>query len=255
MDFQDMTIPKYYRISREIIERIRTGVLRPGMRVPSENELIQAYGVSNTTARKALHEVEAAGWCTRIKGKGTFVCARSVDRSATRILGFTRNMVEAGFVPSTKVLDARRVDKGYAAVINGRRYIMAGPVYKIHRLRFSDEIPMMIEVRYISLQFCPGIETRDFTGSLYEIYEKQYGLQLFEIQQMLSTIMLDAAMQRFFDLNQPVPAFRVEGVTFCGKEMILEMEDSIYRGDTYRFSVRARPEPGGATETEQPDFQ
>ena len=39
----------------------------------------------------------------------------------------------------------------------------------------------------------------------------------------------------------PIPAFRVEGVTFCGKEMILEMEDSIYRGDKYRFSVCALP--------------
>jgi GntR family transcriptional regulator len=101
---------------------------------------------------------------------------------------------------------------------------------------------MMIEVRYISMQFCPGIEAKDFTGSLYDIYEKDYGLHLVEIQQMLSTIMLDGPTQRFFDLSRPVPAFRVEGVTFCGKEMILEMEDSIYRGDEYRFCVFARPE-------------
>jgi len=59
---------------------------------------------------------------------------------------------------------------------------------------------------------------------------------------MLSTIMLDGLTQRFFDLSQSVPAFRVEGVTFCGKEMILEVEDSIYRGDKYRFSVCARPQ-------------
>ena len=151
-------------------------------------------------------------------------------------------------MPSTKVLDARRVEPGYGAMINGRRYTMAGPVYKIHRLRFADATPMMIEVRYISLRFCPGIEAKDFTGSLYEIYEKDYGLHLVEIQQVLSTIMLDAVTQQFFDLTEPVPAFRVEGVTFCGKEMILEMEDSIYRGDMYRFSVCARPEPEGAAE-------
>ena len=235
------TIPKYYRISREIIERIRAGQLRPGMRIPSENELIHEHGISNTTARKVLYEIEAGGWCTRIKGKGTFV-ARNVHRSATRILGFTRNMLEAGYAPSTKVLDARRVEAGYVTTINGRRYAMSGPVYKIHRLRFADNTPMMIEVRYISMVFCPGIETRDFTGSLYDIYEKDYGLHLGEIHQMLGTIMLDAGTQRFFDLAKPVPAFRVEGVTFCGKEMILEMEDSIYRGDKYRFSVCAKPE-------------
>jgi len=234
-------VPKYYRISREIIERIRSGELRPGMRVPSENELIRRYAISNTTARKVLHEVEAGGWCIRIKGKGTFV-QRSVHRSATRILAFTRNMREAGYVPSTRVLDARLVEAGYEATINGRRYVMNGPVYKIHRLRFADEIPMMIEVRYISTAFCPGIETRDFTESLYEIYERDYGLHLVEIHQMLSTVMLDTGTQRFFDLTGPVPAFRVEGVTFCGKEMILEMEDSVYRGDRYRFSVSARPD-------------
>src|SRR4030042_1779143 len=113
MGSESTAIPKYYRISREIIERIRTGQLRPGMRAPSENELIRQYGISNTTARKALYAIEAEGWCTRIKGKGTFVREKNVHRSANRILGFTRNMVEAGFTPSTKLLNARRVDKGY----------------------------------------------------------------------------------------------------------------------------------------------
>ena len=234
-------VPKYYRISRQITDMIRSGKLNPGMRIPSENEIIKKYQVSNTTARKILREIEAAGWVTRIKGKGTFVRERNVQRSANRILGFTKNMLEAGYIPSTKVLDARKVKTGYSVTINGRRYVMPGPVYKIHRLRFADEIPMMIEVRYISPQFCPGIEKQDFTGSLYEIYEKQYGLNLVEIHQMLSTIMVDGGTQGFFDVHEPIPAFKVEGVTFCGKEMILEMENSIYRGDKYRFCVSAKP--------------
>ena len=233
--------PKYYQISRHIIAAIRSGRLKPGMQIASENEIIKKYGVSNTTARRSLQEIERAGWGTRIKGKGTFVTERNVQRSATRILGFTRNMIEAGFTPFTKVLDARKVAKGYSGMINGRRYIMPGPVYKIHRLRFADDIPMMLEVRYISMVFCPGIAKHDFRNSLYEIYKKHYGLSLVEIQQNLSTVMIDAGTQRFFDVREPIPAFRVEGVTFCGKEMILEMEDSIYRGDKYRFSVCAKP--------------
>ena len=234
-------VPKYYQISRQIIAAIRSGRLKPGMQISSENEIIEKYGVSNTTARRSLQEIERAGWGTRIKGKGTFVAQRNVQRSATRILGFTRNMIEAGYTPSTKVLDTRKIVKGYSATINGRRYIMPGPVYKIHRLRFADDTPMMLEVRYISMEFCPDIAGQDFTGSLYEIYQKHYGLSLVEIQQILSTVMIDAGTQRFFDVSEPICAFRVAGVTFCGKEMILEMEDSIYRGDKYRFSVCAKP--------------
>ncbi|UCG55697.1 MAG: GntR family transcriptional regulator [Phycisphaerales bacterium] len=234
-------VPKYFRISQKIIEAVCSGRLKPGMRVPSENEIISKYGISNTTARKALQEVEAAGWCTRVKGKGTFVRGRSVQHSAARVLGFARNMREAGYIPSTKLLDARRLETTYSATINGRRYVMRRPVYKIHRLRFADDIPMMIEVRYISIAFCPGVEKHDLTGSLYEIYGKHYGLRLVEIQQMLTSVMLDAGALEFFDMREPVPALRVEGVTFCGKEMILEMEDSIYRGDKYRFSVCSKP--------------
>lgn len=235
------TAPKYHQISQHIIAAIRAGRLKPGMQIASENEIIREYRVSNTTARRSLQEIERAGWGTRIKGKGTFVRQGNVQRSAARILGFTRNMIEAGYTPSTKVLDARKVAKGYSGSINGRHYVMRGPVYKIHRLRFADDIPMMLEVRYISMEFCPDVEKQDFTGSLYDIYQEHCGLSLVEIQQMLSTVMIDAGTQRFFDVREPIPAFRVEGVTFCGKEMILEMEDSIYRGDKYRFCVCAKP--------------
>lgn len=241
MTIKKQEFPKYYKISRDIIAMIRSGKLKPGMQIPSENTIIKKYKVSNTTARRSLSEIEAAGWGTRIKGKGTYVSDNNVQRSATRILGFTRNMIESGFKPSTKVLDARVISYDYSTTINGRRYTIAAPLFKIHRLRFGDDVPMMIEVRYISLKYCPNIEKQDFTGSLYEIFNNHYHLPLVEVNQMLSTIIIDASTQRFFDVNKPIPAFRVEGVTFCGKEMILEMEDSIYRGDKYRFSVCARP--------------
>ncbi len=232
-------IPLYYSISREIIERIQNNELLPGMQIPSENEIIKKYGVSNTTARKILHEIENSGWAIKIKGKGTFVQKNRIERSSTRILGFTRNMIESGFVPTTKVLEARIMPEGYSAFIGGRRYNMKGPVFKIHRLRFANETPMMLEVRYIAMQFCPDIEQQDFSGSLYDIYERVYKIRMTEIVQDLATIMMDTGIREFFDINQPIPAFLIDGVTFCGKEMILEMEKSIYRGDKYRFTVRA----------------
>jgi GntR family transcriptional regulator len=79
--------PKYLTISKEIIRRIETGELEAGDKVPSENELIKTYKISNTTARKSLLEVELKGWATRIKGKGTFVLNRSEDKHLTRVLG------------------------------------------------------------------------------------------------------------------------------------------------------------------------
>ena len=234
------TLPKYYRICQDIVAQIQGGKLRPGMRAPSENEIISRYRVSNTTARKALLEIERAGWAIRIKGKGTLVQTQNVQRSATRILGFTKNMIEAGHQPSTRVLEAEVCSKGYSAIVNGRLYAMKGPVCHIRRLRLGDETPMMLEERYISPALCPAIETKDLEGSLYDLYENAYGLTLSEVNQMLSTMLVqDEVLMGLFRTSDPVCAFVVDGVTFCGKDVILEMEKSIYRGDKYRFSVRA----------------
>ncbi len=240
MPERSKTIPKYYRISRDTIERIQQGDLTPGAKIPSENEIIEAYSVSNTTARKALQELEQSGWVTRIKGKGTFVRNRTIERSATRILGFTKNMIEAGRTPSTKLVGLHLFEPSRSISINNRQYTLEGPLCKIQRLRLGDDVPIMFETRYISTRFCPGLHKHDLERSLYEIYEKEYALQLYEIQQELSAVMLARDVLTYFDLDESVPAFRVDGVTFGGKELILEMEQSFYRGDIYQFTVTAK---------------
>ncbi len=237
----DASVPKYFAVSRRIIDRIRQGELKPGGRVPSENELITKYNISNTTARRVLAELEHAGWVTRIRGKGTFVRTRSVERSADKILSFTDNMIQAGMEPSTDVLDIRPMESGYSSTLNGRFFAMSGPVFAVKRLRFADGVPVMLETRYISRRFCPDVDTRDLAGSLYEIYERDYNLTLAEVHQSLSArVLTDRKTLGNFGLDEPVPALVVGGATFCGRNMIFEMEESLYRGDTYCFTVVAR---------------
>ena len=236
-------LPKYLAISNRLIDRIQSGELAPGMKIPSENEIIREDRVSNTTARKALANVEQLGYATRIKGRGTFVRQRDVVRSATKILSFSQNMRQAGRVPSTKLLGVSQLDYTREVireiVIDGRRYTMPPPSYRIHRLRFGDDEPILLEERFISAALCPGLPNHDLTGSLYRIYETVYGLQLTEIKQRIRSILLDEATKRYFGLTDLTPGLLIEGVTFSGKEMILEMEQSIYRGDTYQFTVTA----------------
>jgi len=231
--------PKYFQISREILARIQRGELAVGTPVPSESDIIERYQVSNTTARKVLHELEKAGWVNRVKGRGTYVRNYAVERAITRIFGFTKNMREAGRTPSTRLigLHLRKADR--AQMVNGRAYTLKGPLCEIERLRLADGIPMMKETRYISLHLCPDIQQRNLEQSLYRLFEKDYGIHLTEIHQMLSAVMLEGEWLEVFELQKPTPAFRVEGVSFCGKELIVEMEDSIYRGDMYRFAAKA----------------
>ena len=84
-------------------------------------------------------------------------------------------MLEYGYTPYTKLIQAKELKNGYSLVVNGRRYTIKEPVYKIIRLRYANDIPMMLEERYISLKFCKDIQNKNFESSLYDIYEKIYG--------------------------------------------------------------------------------
>lgn len=61
------------RIRGEITERIRSGAWPPGHRVPSEHELMAAYGCSRMTVNKALATLAEQGLIVRRRKAGTFV--------------------------------------------------------------------------------------------------------------------------------------------------------------------------------------
>ena len=65
--------PLYVQIQRLLHERLTTRVWAPGSVLPNEGDLAREFGVSVGTMRKALHELEAAGWIVRKQGRGTFV--------------------------------------------------------------------------------------------------------------------------------------------------------------------------------------
>ncbi len=64
---------KYEIIKGQILSMIESGVLKPGDKVPTEQELADSFSVSVTTTRKALQDLAREGVIRRIKKKGTFV--------------------------------------------------------------------------------------------------------------------------------------------------------------------------------------
>jgi len=54
-------------------EKIRSQVLRPGDKLPTESAIMQAFGVSRTVVREALSKLQASGLVETHHGVGTFV--------------------------------------------------------------------------------------------------------------------------------------------------------------------------------------
>lgn len=68
------------RLSDKLIERIESGLVEEGAKLPSERELIDLTGASRTSIRQALHDLERRGYVKRLPRVGTVV--RRQDRPA-----------------------------------------------------------------------------------------------------------------------------------------------------------------------------
>ncbi|MBE3576540.1 MAG: GntR family transcriptional regulator [Limnochordales bacterium] len=95
--------PVHRRLHDELLARIHRGELRPGDRFPSENEIIATYGVSSTTARRALYDLTREGFLVRVRGKGSFVASRWQQRKRLVV----------GVLFPTRTLDERLLDDYY----------------------------------------------------------------------------------------------------------------------------------------------
>ena len=67
------TKPMYQKIKEDILHQIKTGLLFPGDKLPTEYQLMEQYKVSRITVSKALSELKSEGVIERFPNRGSFV--------------------------------------------------------------------------------------------------------------------------------------------------------------------------------------
>ncbi|MEV8143760.1 GntR family transcriptional regulator [Specibacter sp. NPDC078709] len=78
--------------------------LQPGSRFHTEEELIEDFGVSRTTVRKAIDTLTEKGFLVRRQGKGTFVTSTRPIQSLNRLAPFVESFTAAGLNPVVSML-------------------------------------------------------------------------------------------------------------------------------------------------------
>ena len=230
--------PLYFQLKEELRKDILRGVFKEGDLIPSEREYAEKYHLSSTTIRRALNDLVHESLLERKAGKGTFVRKQKVRRDLKKVLGFTANMMEMGLTPSTKVLEMEVVSaNSFAREKMGLR--RGAKVVVIKRLRLANEIPMMLETRYIREDICPGILKYDLASSLWEVFEKRYGYKPHRHSQHLGVSYTSGEPARLLGLEDGSVVFLIRGVTYIKDGRAIECEESLYRSDKYDLAFDA----------------
>jgi GntR family transcriptional regulator / MocR family aminotransferase len=74
------------QVYRELVQLIRSGRIRPAMRLPSSRALAEELGVARNTVLLALEHLTSEGFIETRRGRGTYVCAELPDRLPVRLV-------------------------------------------------------------------------------------------------------------------------------------------------------------------------
>jgi GntR family transcriptional regulator len=235
---QQSKIPLYYQLKEDIKKKILKGEFQEGDLLPSEREFSERYDISSTTIRRALNDLVHENFLKRKAGKGTFVRIGKVRRDLRKVLGFTQNMKEMGLTPSTRVLSKKVVSAN--AFAQERLGLGKGDkIVKLNRLRLANDVPMMLETRYIRTDLCPGIQKQELSSSLWKVFENIYGCKPHRHSQNLRITRISGNAASLLGLRDDSPVFLIKGVTYLEDGQAIECEESLYRSDKYDLAFEA----------------
>lgn len=212
-----------------------------GDMLPSERELSERYGLSRTTVRLALRELERLGLVVRQHGRGTFVSDRSnKTANLTQAYSFTDQMREMGRDPLTTILEFSEVeaDKHLSEHMNVR---LGERLYKLKRLRSADGMPMMVERSYLPMRKFlslkrPMLEQKP----LYDIIEKDYREKISVAEEEFFASIARPADAHLLNISEGSPVLDLVRTTYNVSNEIVEYTLSVARADQFKYKISHR---------------
>jgi GntR family transcriptional regulator len=226
-------IPFYQQLYDILRGKIIRGDWKSGDMMPPESELIEQYQVSRNTVRQVLDLLVQEGLIYRQRGRGTFVAHPTLEQTMLRIISFTEDMEQRGFVPSTEVLSAQLNVSSRA--IGEKLQIGEGEeLAVIERLRLADGEPMSVEKSFLVHQYCPNILRYDYARNpLRQVLERDYRIRLVHAKQVIRAVMASNEIADLLDIKIPSPLLFIERVSYSQDSLPVEYLEIFYRADRY----------------------
>jgi GntR family transcriptional regulator, histidine utilization repressor len=136
-------------VKDHILENIQSGTWAAGARVPSENELVESFGISRMTANRALRELAGDGYLARVPGVGTFVKAQPARTSLMELRNIAEEIAARGHKHTSRLITREKILSNRFFT---EEFEWTEPQYLFHLVIVHDEdgLPVQLENRWVN---------------------------------------------------------------------------------------------------------
>jgi GntR family transcriptional regulator, histidine utilization repressor len=237
-----MTAPLYAKVKEHILGHIRSGDWTPGMRVPSENELVESFSISRMTANRALRELTADGFLSRVPGVGTFVREPPARSSLVELRNIADEIAQRGHTHAAHVERQETVESSPALT---EEFELRLPAKLFHLVMVHSEngVPVQLEDRYVNPFAAPHFNEQDFSKTTPTAYLVAV-MPVDELEHTVEAVMPTPEQQALLDIDEHEPCLALHRRSWS-KGHVVTVATLIYPASRYALHSRYKTSPLG----------
>lgn len=234
------TVPRYQQVADRLRRRIAVGEYPVGARLPSEDELCRAFGVSRITVRAALAQLVQDNLLRRQRGRGTFVATPPVEHQLIRLTDFVEDMAAAGLRATSRVLLLH--DEPASEEVAAQLGLPVGTsVVRLDRQRFADGSPIAVDTSYLPLRFGHLLDsTRLAEETIYQQLEHRYGIVIAAGTFVVESVDAPGEIAHALGVRNGTAALLVHRTARTEVREAVFYQRRYYRADRVRFRLELR---------------
>lgn len=226
--------PLYRQLAELLKKDIDDGKWPAGSRLPTENDLVEAYHVSRVTVRKALDALSQQGYLERRSGKGTFVAEKKIQRALSGVVGFSEMCRVMGSVPGGKTV---RISLELPTEKDAMRLKIPedSQIVTLERVRTSDGEPVLIEICKFTDEFSFLLGESLNDKSLYELIQRKKNIVFTKSMKTLDIVYANAQESRLLGVAKGYPLLRIESVAEDATGTYRHLTKQLCIGDKFKL--------------------
>lgn len=235
-------LPIYYQIKQTIKGWIVNKEFGPGNKIPSENELADRFNVSRLTVRQAISQLTQEGFLNSRRGEGTFVTNNEnlINSFSLETTGFMDELfstqlskVTTKWATLSKMVAPKSVKEKLQLEMGDEE------VVQIKRVRLLRGRPFTYTMNYLPVEIGARINEKDlYRRRLLEILERDLKVEFTEAVQTIEASFADQEVAEKLEVASGSPILFVEKIMYSKQHKPIELFQSSYRGDLFKFIVR-----------------
>jgi len=229
--------PLYHQIYLILRQKIVDGIYPFDGRLPGEQDLVEIYGVSRITAKRALDELAAEGLVVRERGRGTRVRYRAPTAPLrSSVEGLLENLLAMGLETEVKLIEFDYVAASEPVAVA----LECGPgdlVQRALRVRMIDGQPFSHLTTYVPEDIGRQFDAADLSETALLALLERSGVEVSSATQTITATLADASAATHLEVDIGAALLMVSRIVRDPSGRPIEYITALYRPDRYQYRM------------------